>query len=299
MTTLRIATRRSALATAQARAVAAAIEAAAPGVRTVLVFVSTEGDRDRATPLSGLGGAGVFTRAIQEAVLRGEADLAVHSLKDLPLDGPADLVLAAVFAREDVRDALVSRGGLRLADLPPGARIGSSSPRREFQVRALAAQLGRADLRIEPVRGNVPTRVRKAEAGKPDAVVLALAGLRRLGLESKASQVFTLDEILPAPGQGAIAIEAMAGSEAARHASAIDETSARAAVLAERAALGASGGGCHAAFAAHATVAGKRLRLRVRVPGAEGAPPCETEAEGPASDPEALGREAAGRLLSR
>lgn len=296
MTTLRIATRRSALAAAQARAVAAAIAAASPGIRTVLVFVSTEGDRDRSTPLAALGGTGLFTRAIQEAVLRGDADLAVHSLKDLPLEGPAGLILAAVPAREDARDALVSRGGARFGDLPRGARIGTSSARRGFQVRALAAAMGRTDLRFEPVRGNVPTRVRKAEAGSPEAVVLALAGLRRLGLEGKAAQVFSLDEILPAPGQGAVAVEAAAGSEAARFAAAIDDAAARAAVLAERAALAASGGGCHSAFAAYAETAGGRLRLRVRMPGRDGAPPRDAEASGPIGEPEALGREAVGRL---
>ena len=196
MTALRLATRGSALARTQSESVAAALSSSS-GREVVLVEVSTDGDRDRTTPLAELGGVGVFVSAVREAVLTGAADLAVHSLKDLPTADPEGLALAAVPRREDPRDVLVSRDGATLSALPSGARVGTGSPRRAAMLRAL-----RPDLDVVAVRGNVDTRLRAVADGSLDAVVLARAGLARLDRLDAVSEVLEPDQMLPARSGG-------------------------------------------------------------------------------------------------
>ena len=198
---LRIGTRRSPLAMAQARLVADGL-AAATGRCSRLVPIGTVGDADRKTPLQLLGGTGVFVTALRQALMQDEIDLAVHSYKDLPTAVFPGLMIAAVPAREDVRDALVSRNGRRLADLHPGARIGTGSPRRAAQLHLL-----RSDVTVTGLRGNLDTRLRKVADGTLDAVVLACAGLHRLRRTAVISEPFDIDRMLPAPAQGALAVE--------------------------------------------------------------------------------------------
>ena len=199
--TVRIATRRSALAMWQARHVSGLLTAREPGLEVQLLELMTRGDRILDVPLAEVGGKGLFVKEIEDALLRGDAQIAVHSMKDLPAVEPPGLVIAAVPVREDPRDALVSHGK-KLSELPHGARVGTASLRRSAQLQAL-----RPDLQIETIRGNVATRLRKIDEGF-DAVVLAYAGLRRLGLADKVTQVFSTEEMLPAVAQGALAIEA-------------------------------------------------------------------------------------------
>ncbi|MGH8944778.1 MAG: hydroxymethylbilane synthase, partial [Acidimicrobiia bacterium] len=206
MSDLRIATRRSRLALAQAAEVTRQLAEAHPGLEVSLVEVTTSGDRDRTSPVATLTEVGAFVRAIQETVLEGKADLAVHSCKDLPVDGPAEL--AAFYpGREVPWDVLC---GSDLASLPSGARVGTGSPRRSAQLQAL-----RPDVEVSDIRGNVDTRLEKVHAGDYDAVVLAEAGLRRLGRKHEIGHRFTLDEMVPAPGQAALAVQARAGTVAA------------------------------------------------------------------------------------
>lgn len=245
MSDLVLATRGSRLALAQARRVAERLGETHPGLAVSVLEVSTRGDADRSTPVTELTELGAFVRAIQRAVLDGRADLAVHSCKDLPTSGPEGLV-AVYPEREAPWDVLC---GASLADLPHGARVGTGSPRRRAQLLAL-----RPDVRVEGIRGNVGTRLEKAESGEFDAVVLAEAGLRRLGLQNGIRHRFTLDEMVPAPAQAALAVEALEGSEAALIVSAIDDPATRTAVEAERTLLAITGAGCRAALGAHAAV---------------------------------------------
>jgi hydroxymethylbilane synthase len=257
MTAVRVATRGSRLALAQTRLVIQRLMAANPRLDVEIVEVSTAGDRDQVTPLSSGEGAGWFTSALQEALLRGDADIAVHSYKDLPTSRPDGLVLAAVPLREDPRDALVSVRYRALKGLPPGAVVGTSSPRRRVQLLAI-----RPDLEIREIRGNVDTRVAKVDGGDYDAVVLALAGLRRLGLESHAREVLGLYDVLPAPAQGALAVECRAGDQTSqRVAASIDDPLLRQAVAAERSFLGQIGAGCSFPAAAYAEHFGTTLKL--------------------------------------
>lgn len=243
MSELRIATRRSRLALAQATEVADLISAAHPGIEVALVEVVTSGDRDRTTSVTTLTEVGAFVRAIQEAVLDGQADLAVHSCKDLPVDGPADLI-SIYPEREQPWDVLC---GHDLAGLFSGARVGTGSPRRAAQLRRL-----RPDLEISDIRGNVDTRLEKMHDGDFDAVVLAEAGLKRLRLEEEIRHRFTLAEMVPAPGQAALAVEVVGDTPAAATVRAIDHAPTRAAVEAERALLARSHAGCRSALGAHA-----------------------------------------------
>ncbi|MCI0343570.1 MAG: hydroxymethylbilane synthase, partial [Planctomycetales bacterium] len=249
---VRIGTRGSALALVQAEGVRAALAAAHPRVRFVLRAIRTTGDAVTDVPLPKLGGAGVFVAEIRRALLAREVDLAVHSLKDLPTIPEEGLAVAAVLPREDPRDAAVTRGRVRLGELPPGARVGTGSPRRQSQLAAAYPRLSFADL-----RGNVPTRVKKVEDGELDAVVLAAAGLARLGRLEDAAEVLSPDVLLPAPGQGAVAVETRATDRAIRAlvARLHDEATARA-TAAERALLRALGGGCHLPLGALAEPAG-------------------------------------------
>jgi hydroxymethylbilane synthase len=294
MTAVRIGTRRSPLALAQARTVAAALEAA--GHTTTLVEVTTHGDVTSA-PLAQLGGTGVFVSALREALVAGEVDVAVHSLKDLPVGAHDEVVVAAVPAREDPRDVLVSTGGRPLAELPAGARVGTGSPRRAAQLLA-----ARPDVAVVDVRGNVGTRLGLVERGDVDAVVLALAGLRRLGLAGVASEVLDPAVMLPAPGQGALAVECRADDDAARALVAgLDDAAARLSTTAERALLGALEAGCSAPVGALATIGtgpdGARLTLEAAVGTVRPGLLRRTLAE-PPDDPAGTGRRLAERLLA-
>ena len=234
---LRLGTRKSPMAMAQSGLVAEAITART-GCRVELVGVTTHGDVSKAQ-LAQIGGTGVFVSALRDRLLSGEVDLAVHSLKDLPTGQPAEIILAAVPRRDDPRDALVTRDGAKLADLPAGATVGTGSPRRAAQLLLL-----RKDVRCVPIRGNADTRLGKVGTGDLDAVVLAAAGLARIGRLDAASQVFEPDDMLPAPGQGALAVECRAADpQLAQLLGAIDDPLSRAAVAAERAVLASPGGG--------------------------------------------------------
>jgi len=251
-------------------------------------IIRTTGDKVTDVPLAQVGGKGLFTKEIEEALLGTQADLAVHSLKDLPTELPPGLVLAATPEREDPRDAIV---GQRLADLPQGAKLGTSSLRRAAQLRHL-----RPDLQIEPVRGNLDTRLRKLDEGQHDAIVLAAAGLKRLGWEDRIAEFLPPETVCPAVGQGALAIETVAGCE--EPAARLDHPPTRLAVTAERALLAALGGGCQVPLGAHATVAAGRLTLQAVVVSPDGATLVRNRAEGPAADAAQIGRDLGQALLS-
>ena len=266
-------------------------------------FISTAGDRDPGTPLPEIGGKGLFTEDLERALRAGEIDVAVHSLKDLPADLPDGLMLGAVPSREDPRDVLVVRDSLGsaapddgrgdvLRRLPAGARVGTSSLRRTAQLRA-----SRTDLDPRPIRGNVDTRLRKLEEGRFEALVLAAAGLRRLGLWPGGAHV--LDEgWLPAPGQGALGLQCRAGEDGmAARVRALDDPVARAEVTAERALLATLEGGCRVPIAARAFPCGGNLCLRAAVYDVDGGPPVEAAETGPRSSALAIGRRLAERML--
>lgn len=261
MTSVRIATRGSRLALIQTELVAALLREHNPGVEVEVVTVVTAGDRDQSTPLQEGERAGWFTSAIQETLLRGEADIAVHSYKDLPTKRPEGLVIAAVPAREDPRDALISRTHADLRSLPKGASVGTSSPRRTAQILEL-----RPDLDVRIIRGNVETRIAKVESGEYEATVLALAGLRRLGLEERADHVFGFEEMLPSPAQGALAVECRTADTATRALLAkIDDPALRQTVTAERMFLATIDGGCSFPAAAYAEHFGSTLKLNALI----------------------------------
>ncbi|WP_317229883.1 hydroxymethylbilane synthase [Clavibacter sp. MX14-G9D] len=258
-TTLRIGTRGSALALAQTRAIAAEITGAS-GLEVELVPVTTHGDTSRES-LATLGGTGVFASALRESLLRGECDLVVHSLKDLPTTPYAGLTVASVPAREDPRDVVCARDGLTLATMPRGARVGTGSPRRRAQILA-----ERPDLEVVDIRGNIDTRLSRVTAGDLDAVILAAAGLERIDRIDAATEHLELDRWPTAPGQGALALEIRAEdaethSEVGRAVEAVDDPFTHAAVLAERGVLAALEAGCAAPIGAFATVTSARLAL--------------------------------------
>lgn len=290
---MRLATRASALALVQAEVARAAFQAANDGLSVELLELTTAGDTLLDVSLEKVEGKGFFTGALEEALLDGRAAAAVHSLKDLPTELDPRFALAAVLRREDPHDALVlpaasNPGGLD--GLKRGALVGTDSSRRRAQLAA-----HRPDLRFEPVRGNVPTRLRKLDEGGYDALVLAVAGLRRLGLGARISQTLEPDLCLPAPGQGAIGLETLAGGEGRRLAERLDDPETALATTAERAFLAALGGGCQTPVGALAEAAGGKLRLR-GVAFMDGrAHRVELEAAPDAA--EELGRRAAARLL--
>jgi hydroxymethylbilane synthase len=301
VTKLRIATRSSPLALWQAEHVAALLADAA-AVDAELVHVSTLGDRDRVDPLASFGGIGVFTREVQRAVLDGRADLAVHSLKDLPTDSTPDLVLAAVPERASRYDALVLPRGVKLpndvalamAALPDEARVGTGSPRRRSQLLRL-----RPDLRLDEVRGNVDTRLRKLDEGTYDALVLAEAGLMRLGLGDRISARLDPPALFPAVGQGALAIECRSDDAVALGCLAVlDHATTRAEVTAERSALAALRAGCHAPVGALAAIANGQLSLDVVVLSDDGRERFHARAEGSIDSAAEIGRTAALALLA-
>ncbi|HEX8160559.1 MAG TPA: hydroxymethylbilane synthase [Pyrinomonadaceae bacterium] len=264
-----IGSRGSRLALWQAEWVKATLEASRPGVRVRVEIIKTSGDVMRDAPLSVIGGKGVFTKEIEEALLAEKIDIAVHSLKDLPTTLPEGLTIAAVTEREDPRDALVLRAGAdgagaSIKSLRAGAVVGTSSPRRQAQLRHL-----RPDVELKDLRGNVDTRLRKLDAGWYDAIILASAGLRRLGFTERISASIDPSEMLPAVGQGALGIETRADDGATNELVALlEHAPTRAACTAERALLFSLGGGCQVPIAAHATVAGARLGLEALVAGA-------------------------------
>ncbi|GGS36252.1 hydroxymethylbilane synthase [Streptomyces parvus] len=303
---LRLGTRRSKLAMAQSGLVAEAVREVT-GRAVELVEITTYGDTSR-EHLAQIGGTGVFVAALREALLRGEVDFAVHSLKDLPTSQPDDLVLAAVPQREDPRDALVARDGLTFEQLPEGARIGTGSPRRMAQLNAYARSHG---LRIEtvPIRGNVDTRIGFVRNGELDAVVLAAAGLSRLGRTGEVTDFLAVDTVLPAPGQGALAIECAASSaDLAAALAELDDPYTRVAVTAERALLAALEAGCSAPVGALADVLAdghvvNELRLRGVVGSTDGSSLVQLSTTGPVptshDDAAALGRELASEMLAK
>ena len=258
-----------------------------------IVGMSTFGDVSHAH-LAQLGGTGVFVSSLRESLVAGEVDFAVHSLKDLPTGQASGLTLAAIPARDDPRDALISRGGTKLADLPVQARIGTGSPRRAAQLLLL-----RPDLRPVAIRGNAGTRLGKIDSGEVDAVVLAYAGLARIGRLDVVSQVFEPDEMLPAPGQGALAVECLAGRpDLADLLGSIDDPVSRAATEAERALLAALEAGCTAPVGAYAAGT-KTLRLDAIVAATDGGGALRANAVGPAREAARLGRQVAADLLGR
>lgn len=288
--TLRIGTRASELAKWQASRVVTLL--AARGVAATLVPIRTSGDDRRVLPGPGVTGKGLFTKEIEDALLAGQVDLAVHSLKDLPTETSSGLTLAAFPERADVRDAVVSRRAGGLEGLPERARVGTSSLRRRAALLAF-----RPDLEIVPLRGNVPTRVRRVGAGDLDAVVVALAGLTRLGLADGAVPLDPLRHP-PAPGQGALAVEVRAGDEPVLDlVRPLDDTGVRTAVVAERAALGALEGGCRAAIGAWCGGDGSGLTLHVRVYAPDGSRRLDASSVVNPRDPEAAGLRAADELL--
>jgi hydroxymethylbilane synthase len=288
--TLRLGSRRSPMAVVQSRLVAGMITGRT-GRRVEIVGVSTLGDVSR-EPLTRIGGTGVFVSALREALLRGEVDLAVHSAKDLPAGPAAGLALAAVPPRDDPRDALVARDGAKLADLPAGARIGTGSPRRAAQLLAL-----RGDVRCVPVRGNAGTRLGMVRGGELDAVVLACAGLARIGQAGAVTQVFEPEEMLPAPGQGALAVECRAGDlELAALLGAVTDPASEAAVTAERSLLEALGAGCSAPVGGHAAGAAQ-LRMHAAVLSPDGSRVLRAHGGAPPGRARQLGRDLAAELL--
>ena len=291
MDVLRIATRRSPLALWQSEHAAALLRAAHPGLEVVLVPMSTRGDEVLDRSLAAIGGKGLFLKELELAMLRGDADCAVHSLKDVPMDLDPPFVLPAVLARADSADAWVSHRFDRIAALPHAARVGTSSLRRHAQLRGL-----RRDLVVSDLRGNVNTRLAKLDAGEYDAIVLACAGLDRLGLSERIRARLDAPDWLPAPAQGAIAIECR-GDDARTSAlcAVLDDPPSRRCVSAERAMNRALGGSCHVPVGALARADGDRLWLQGLVAEVAGGRGLRADARG--SDPEALGREVAAMLL--
>lgn len=295
-------TRASALARTQTEWVAARLEAAWPGLRTTVRPLDTAGDRTQSSglPLPELGGKGLFTEELERALREGAIDLAVHSLKDLPTDEPTGVLLGAVCAREDPHDCLVSRAGTTLAGLRAGAVVGTSSVRRAAQLRAL-----RPDVEVRSIRGNVDTRIRKVRDGEFDATVLAAAGVRRLGLEDVVSEWLPAETMLPAPGQGALAVQCRVGDEAVLETlAAIDDPVARTETTAERAFLRGLGGGCAAPVAALAEVTEAGVRMTALVASLDGGELVRVRGEGAVAEElgQRLAREAlesgAGRILA-
>jgi len=293
LTALRIGTRGSALARWQAESARASLEEAGFGAE--LVLIRTSGDRERETPLRSLGGKGIFIKELEDALLEDRVDLAVHSMKDVPTEIPAGLRIAAICSREDVRDALVSRGGLTLDRLPRGARIGTGSLRRQAQLLAR-----RPDLEMAEIRGNVDTRLAKLDRGEYDAIVLAKAGLQRLGLAGRITELLSTDICLPAAGQGAIGIEVRAGDESVLSAVAkLDHAETRVAVEAERTVLAALEGGCQVPIGVWARMEGSDLAIDACVLAADGSDSLRARRAGPPRDAQTLARQVAEELLAR
>ncbi|HEX7036577.1 MAG TPA: hydroxymethylbilane synthase [Pseudomonadales bacterium] len=288
-----IATRESPLALWQAEFVKARLQAAHPGLKVSLLGMRTQGDRWLQAPLAEVGGKGLFIKELEQALLDGRADLAVHSMKDVPAELPPEFVIPVIGFRGDVRDALVSRDGLGFDALPRGARIGSSSLRRQAQLLAR-----RPDLRILPVRGNVGTRLGKLDAGDYDALVLACAGLERLELTGRITERFAIEDSVPAGGQGALGVECRADADAVRELLApLDDPEVSVCVRAERAVSAGLGADCSAPLGAHARRVGEGLELVAVLASADGRRVLRARASG--SDPQALAAEVVESLCTQ
>jgi hydroxymethylbilane synthase len=291
---LRIATRKSQLALWQAEHVAKLLRLAHAGLEVVLVPMVTQGDRIQDRSLAAIGGKGLFIKELEVALEDQRADIAVHSMKDLPADLAAGLTIGAVLERADARDALVAVAASRLEDLPRGARVGTSSLRRQAQLLA-----ARPDLAIQALRGNVDTRLRRLDAGEMDAIVLACAGLIRLGLESRIGAPLDPKICLPAVAQGVIGIECRgADVRALSLVSVLDHKATRIAMVAERAFAHRLGGSCQSPIAAHAELEGRRLTLDGLVAEPDGSRLLRDTQEGSIDDPAALGGQLAERILA-
>jgi len=294
---VRIGTRGSPLALRQAHEVRDRLAAAHGWDHQAIEIeiISTSGDRIKHRPLREFGGKGLFTKEIEEGLLAGTIDLAVHSMKDLETDLPDGLVIGALLEREDVRDAFLSPRAASLADLPEGARLGTASLRRQAQVKR-----ARPDLEVVPFRGNVETRLRKLQEGEADATLLALAGLRRLGLEDRATALLEPAEMLPAIGQGAIGIEVREDNAAIRELLApIHDQETATCIAAERAFLAALDGSCHTPIAGLARLDGGRLAFRGEILTPDGRESHETVREGAPGDGAAMGADAGAELRNR
>ncbi len=292
---VRIATRKSALALWQAEYVKARLEFFHPGVVVELVPMSTQGDKILDTPLAKIGGKGLFVKELETAMLEDRADIAVHSMKDVPVEFPEGLMLSTICEREDPRDAFVSNQYSSLNQLPHGAVVGTSSLRRQCQIKAL-----RPDLQIRDLRGNVNTRLAKLDAGEFDAIILAAAGLIRLGFQTRIAAYLPVSQSLPANGQGAVGIECRSDDAAIQALLApLEHTATRQAVLAERAMNRALQGGCQVPIGAFAEIEGDQLYLRGLVGQLDGQQILQAEVRGAAADAEVLGQQLAGMLLAQ
>lgn len=294
--TIRIGARASKLAVIQAASVKNQLETAHPELKLEIIKITTAGDKDRKTSLAKMGGVGVFIKELENALLSGEIDMAVHSAKDLPSQLPPEFVIAAVPSRESVEDALISSAGLDLSALPPGSKIAAGSPRR----RALIHRY-RPDLELCDVRGNLDTRLRKLKEEEFDAIVLALAGLKRLNLEHAVSQILPIEEFPPALGQGALAVETLTENNDIRHiAASIDNPPIHKCLRAERSFLRALGAGCSSAVGGFCQAKGKRLIMFAGALDLEGKKFLLAENECSIEDsPEKLGASVAKSLLSQ
>ncbi|MCH7625993.1 MAG: hydroxymethylbilane synthase [Chloroflexi bacterium] len=291
--TLRIGTRTSPLSLAQTDEVVAQLRAAAPDLRIEVVPMNTEGDRNKIAPLLSME-RGMFVKALEVALLSNEVDLAVHSAKDLPSELPDGLTIGAITRREDPRDVIVNKWGLPLEELPEGARIGTSSPRRIAQLKRV-----RPDISFIPIRGNVGTRLEKAQGSDYDGVVLAAAGIVRLGRQSEISQYLTPEVCVPDVGQGALALEIRADDEATRSLVAIaGHPHSSLAVRAERAFLKAMGGGCTVPVAAYAVIENGRIVMSAVAATPDGSTMVKDSESFAESDPEGAGEKMASTLLS-
>jgi len=292
---LRIATRRSRLALWQAEHVKARLQALHAGLAVELLPLSTRGDELLEERLDKVGGKGLFVKELEQAMLEGRADLAVHSMKDVPAELPPGFTLAAILEREDARDAFVSNRFATLAELPQGGRVGTSSLRRAAQVAAR-----HPGLRALTLRGNVETRLGKLDRGEFDAILLAAAGLKRLGLAARIRGLLSPEESLPAPGQAALGIECRADrADLQPLLKALQHDATAACVRAERAVSLALGGSCTVPLGAFATLEGDQLRLTALVAAPDGKRAARVECAGPAAEPEALGARAAAELRAR
>lgn len=290
---LRIGTRGSLLALTQSGFIKRALEELWPGLRVDLTIIKTTGDRIQDVPLAKVGGKGLFVKEIEDALLAGDVDLAVHSMKDVPAELPGGLEIGAVPEREDPRDVLLTPHGSCLADLPHGGVVGSSSLRRAAQIRRL-----RPDLRVEMLRGNLDTRLKKLDSGQYDAIVLAAAGLHRMGWQERITAYFDPAEFLPAIGQGALGLEFRSSDAATRRfVHPIHHAETAVAVEAERAFLKTLEGGCQVPIGGHATVAGDRVSLSGLVASPDGRESFSGQGTAPRAEAAALGRRIAEELL--
>src|SRR5215471_1698388 len=291
---VRLGTRGSPMALWQARWVADALRQHHPGLTTELVVISTAGDRNRQDPLPRIGGKGLFVKEIEDALWHQEIELAVHSMKDVPTTLPPGLHLSAVPPRDDVRDAFVGRAGHLLVDAPRGWRIGTSSLRRRAQLLAR-----RPDLQVQDIRGNVDTRLRKMRQGEVDGIVVAAAGMGRLGLQEEITEILSIEAMLPAVGQGALGIETVAGHWIDGLLQALHDSPTAQAVAAERAFLWHLGGGCTVPIAAFAQCQGATLHLRGLVSTPDGSRILRQEICGPVPEAAQLGERLAVQMRAQ